>query len=46
MKYLGLSKSEVENILLENLSSSMTGDVKVTREELMESNFGKALAEY
>ena len=46
MKYLGLSKSEMENILLENLSSSKTENVKITKEELMESVFGKALANY
>ncbi|MGN0402888.1 MAG: hypothetical protein ACI4HQ_11630 [Acetatifactor sp.] len=46
MKYLGISNSEAENIMLENLSSSSTADVKITREELMASKIGKALAEY
>lgn len=45
MKYFGISNSEAENILLENLSSSKTENVKVTREELMASKIGKALAE-
>ena len=46
MKFLGLSKAEVEKILLENLSSSKTADVKVTMEEIMASDFGKALENY
>lgn len=45
MKYFGISNSEAENILLENLSSSKTENVKVTREELLASKIGKALAE-
>lgn len=46
MKHMGLSKTEVENILLENISSSKTADVKVSREELMASEFGKAFENY
>ena len=46
MKYLGLSKTEAENILLENISSSKTADVKVSREEFMASEFGKAFENY
>lgn len=45
MKYFGISNSEAENILLENLSSSKTENVKITREELLASKIGKALAE-
>ena len=46
LKWLKLSKAEVENILLENLSSSNTEDVKITKEELMASVYSDELARY